>query len=119
MPDGGEVRISLNATGVSKRKGDYLKRIGVKGVEKWAQLVVADDGPGIPQDIAEKIFEPFWSGKIVGTGLGLAIARRNAEELGGHIVLESDLNSGSTFQVFLPISRERGLRHGRSENTNR
>ena len=53
-----------------------------------ARLVVSDDGPGVPEEAAERIFEPFYSSKDDGTGLGLAIARRVAEAHGGSLSLE-------------------------------
>ncbi|HEX4997115.1 MAG TPA: ATP-binding protein [Terriglobia bacterium] len=69
---------------------------------------VIDNGPGVPEEIREKIFEPFFSTKAVGqgTGLGLDIARRLVEGNGGWIDLES--KPGRTeFRVTFPISRGR------------
>jgi len=69
---------------------------------------VADDGPGIPNEQQETIFEQFHrithtDSQIPGAGLGLAISRRIVEMHSGRIWVESELGSGSTFYVLLPI----------------
>lgn len=64
-------------------------------------IEVADDGPGVPEDIAETMFEPLVSAREGGTGLGLALARRVAAAHGGSIVLVPTA-SGATFRVDLP-----------------
>jgi len=64
-------------------------------------LTVSDDGPGIPQDIQEKIWQPFFSTKSSGTGLGLAIVRRLVENLSGQIEVESTLGEGTKVHFYL------------------
>ena len=67
---------------------------------------VADDGPGIPLDDQERIFERFYrvSGSgSAGSGLGLAIARALVELHGGRLWVESAPGRGSTFRIALPI----------------
>jgi two-component system NtrC family sensor kinase len=66
------------------------------------QMIVADNGPGIPDDVLDTIFDPFFTTKEVGqgTGLGLAVAYGLAEELGGRIEVEN--RDGAIFTVFLP-----------------
>ena len=61
-------------------------------------LEVSDDGPGIPEAIRGKVFEPFVTGRKDGTGLGLAIVKRAVEEQGGTVSYESSA-SGTTFRV--------------------
>jgi len=51
------------------------------------RVTVADQGPGVPEDIRPFLFDPFFTTKAVGVGMGLAIAKRNAEELGGTLTL--------------------------------
>jgi signal transduction histidine kinase len=65
-------------------------------------ITVADDGPGIPPDKTEKIFEAYFSTKEKGTGLGLAIVRHNAEIYAGHVSVESKLGQGARFLLQLP-----------------
>jgi signal transduction histidine kinase len=67
-------------------------------------MTIRDNGPGIPEDIHKKIFEPFFSTKgSKGTGLGLAVARKSVEEHGGQLPLESLPGQGATFKIILPI----------------
>jgi signal transduction histidine kinase len=71
---------------------------------------VSDNGPGIPQDQLERIFERFTRGdagltqRVGGTGLGLAISKSLVDLHGGSIVAESVLGQGSTFRVRLPVA---------------
>jgi signal transduction histidine kinase len=64
---------------------------------------VADSGPGVPQEEAERIFDPFISHDVNGTGLGLPIARELALALGGRIELQSAPGRGSRFRLVLPV----------------
>jgi signal transduction histidine kinase len=66
---------------------------------------VIDDGPGIPEENIERIFEPFFSTKPAdhGTGLGLSVCRGITERLGGRIEVENRLGSGCTFRIVLPL----------------
>ena len=67
------------------------------------EICVQDNGPGIPEDIKERLFEPFvTSGKKGGTGLGLAIAKSIVEAHGGQILCQSTPGSGAAFYVRLP-----------------
>jgi signal transduction histidine kinase len=74
-------------------------------------LVVADDGPGVPEAVRARIFEPFVThGKKKGTGLGLAVARRFVEDHGGRIELLSvpvPPATGAAFRLVLPLSPDR------------
>src|SRR5262249_43499952 len=70
----------------------------------WLQLVVEDNGTGIPPEKIEEIFRPFVSTKGArGTGLGLAVSRRILREHGGDIVVQSQPLQGSTFILRLPL----------------
>ena len=68
------------------------------------ELIVADDGPGIPPADRERVFVPFYSTKPSGTGLGLALARKHVEEAGGNIVCEAVSDGkGCQFRLTLPV----------------
>jgi signal transduction histidine kinase len=64
-------------------------------------ISIADNGPGIPPDKMEKVFEPYFTTKEKGTGLGLAIVRHNVEMYGGTLELESALGRGTRFILHL------------------
>jgi signal transduction histidine kinase len=65
-------------------------------------IKITDNGPGIPESIQEKLFQPFYSTKEEGTGLGLSIATRIVEEHGGRLGLNSQEGKGATFIINLP-----------------
>ncbi len=67
-------------------------------------IEVADQGPGIPEDDREKIFEPFFTGKTQGTGLGLAVVRRVIEQHGGTISVLANPGGGALFRMEIPES---------------
>ena len=70
--------------------------------KKYVRIKVQDNGPGIPQDQLDEIFEPFYSTKPTsGTGLGLGIVKRLMQVYGGQIEVESRLNEGTTFTITL------------------
>src|SRR5262249_29134212 len=71
---------------------------------EYLQLTVADDGGGIPREIIDRIFDPFFSTKEVGigTGLGLSLVHGIVMDLGGAMDVSSAPGAGSTFTVFLP-----------------
>jgi signal transduction histidine kinase len=72
---------------------------------------VTDSGPGIPQDIHDRVFQPFFSTKEEGTGLGLAIAKRIMEEHGGYIhIRPSERGQGASFVLVLPVRENVWLR---------
>lgn len=72
------------------------------GIEAPIRLDVKDNGPGIPEDIADRLFQPFVSGRPGGSGLGLAIVQRAVEAHRGLITVASAVGEGTTFTIFLP-----------------
>ena len=68
---------------------------------------VADTGGGIPEEKINRIFEPFYTTKKKGSGLGLMIVQRIVREHGGRIELESRVNKGTTFRIWLPLRERR------------
>jgi len=72
------------------------------GIGGEVVIEVADTGPGIPAEMVERIFEPFFSKRAGGTGLGLAIARQMVENHRGRIEVDSEPGRGTTFRIRLP-----------------
>lgn len=71
---------------------------------RWAELDVRDNGPGIPSELHTEIFKPFVSSKgNRGTGLGLPVSRKTIEEQGGELALSSQEGQGTVFTVRLPL----------------
>lgn len=99
-------RLVLNLLRNASHAGD---RVWLEGamVNGEVRVVVRDNGPGIPRDIRERIFEPFVGDKAQGAGLGLAIVKEMAEANHGRVELVSDAegegeaSSGAEFHVYL------------------
>jgi two-component system sensor histidine kinase AtoS len=68
------------------------------------KVEVADDGPGIAVEVAEKVFAPFFTTKAQGSGLGLSIVRKIVDAHDGGIDLQSAPGGGTTIRVTLPVS---------------
>ena len=73
-------------------------------VGKCVKMVIEDNGPGMPEEVLEQIFEPFYTTKPMGqgTGLGMAMALGVAEQLGGRIECHSRVNEGTRVELILP-----------------
>jgi len=93
----------MNALEAAPRGGSV--RVSVSRNEDGCLLAVEDDGPGIPQELSEKILQPFFTTKTHGTGLGLAIVARRASEVGGSVEFVSPARNGrgTRFVVTLPL----------------
>src|SRR6476661_4893467 len=116
MKDGGTLKISASN---ELLKG---KPEGLRG--EHVALRVADTGEGMSADTLERVFEPFFTTKNYGegTGLGLSQVFGFTKQIGGAVTVESELGKGSTFTLYLPVSRgsvvrdesaEGDLPHGR------
>jgi two-component system sensor histidine kinase HydH len=86
LPSGGEIRVT------TEENGQFVK------------LGIADNGPGIPAEHREKIFNLYFSTKPGGTGLGLPMVKKIVEEHQGRIEVETELNKGTTFTICLTKS---------------
>ncbi|GFM37027.1 sensor histidine kinase [Desulfovibrio psychrotolerans] len=94
-----------NAIDAVGEDGVITVRTSVYGDGKFARVEVVDTGPGIPQHVLDKVFDPFFTTKSVGegTGLGLAISFGIVENMGGHLLVDSEVGKGTTFSVLLPL----------------
>jgi two-component system, NtrC family, nitrogen regulation sensor histidine kinase NtrY len=72
---------------------------------RYCRLKIRDTGRGIPPELGEKVFLPYFTTKPAGTGLGLSIVERIVSEHGGAIRFESEEGSGTTFYIDLPLDR--------------
>lgn len=72
------------------------------GPEFDVEVTVEDDGPGVPPENRERIFEAYFTTKPGGTGLGLAIVKQNVEMFGGRVAVESGVGKGTRFLLSFP-----------------
>ncbi len=71
---------------------------------RWIELIVEDNGSGVPTDQWETIFKPFVSTKgSRGTGLGLPVSRKTLREHGGDLLVEDSANGGARFVLRIPF----------------
>jgi signal transduction histidine kinase len=99
------VNLLINACEVI-REGGKIKieeTVQSKNGDREVRIRVIDNGPGIPEAIQEKVFQPFFSTKEEGTGLGLSIASRIVEDHGGRLELYSREGEGAAFIISLPL----------------
>jgi PAS domain S-box-containing protein len=95
-------------------KNDYLEH-PISGYDKFREgeyvtVMVSDSGIGIPSNNIERIFEPFYSKKVMGrsgTGLGMTVVWGTVKDHDGHIDVFSEEGKGTTFKLFFPATRER------------
>ncbi len=101
MPDGG--RLTVRTSNVSATEAAELAQKGMPPAD-YVMIEVSDTGTGIPADIVDKIFEPFFSTKEVGkgTGLGLSTVYGIVKQTGGFIYVDSKEGVGTTFRIYLP-----------------
>jgi signal transduction histidine kinase len=110
--ENGYVEISF---GISRHFSDLLRlgrRMdpivhGHSGKEQeFVRITIHDNGPGIPPDIEEKIFVPFFTTKKAGTGLGLPLSQKIIHAHGGVLDLQSDPGKGTDFIIKIPVRQE-------------
>jgi signal transduction histidine kinase len=94
------LNILLNAIDATPPKGEIT--ITTTKLDNGFSVSVKDTGPGIPDDLKDKIFDPFYSTKDGGTGLGLSISKKIVERYDGTLTLANAESGGVCFTVFLP-----------------
>jgi two-component system, cell cycle sensor histidine kinase and response regulator CckA len=101
MPDGG--KLTVRTANVTSDEAEHLAYKGMPAAE-YVRIDITDTGTGIPSDIVDKIFEPFFSTKEVGkgTGLGLSTVYGIVKQTGGFIYVDSVAGNGTSFHIFLP-----------------
>lgn len=103
LGENGTVRVSLRAATTETVPGGVLPEAGA------VCLVIEDDGPGMPADVRDRIFTPFFTTKPRGSGLGLPVVHRAIEAHRGVVLVDSSPGSGTRFTIILPrIQSESG-----------
>lgn len=83
-----------------------LSESGTEPDEPSGVIHVIDTGPGVPDDVRARMFEPYYTTKPSGSGIGLAITKRIIDEHGGTLTVFSELGRGTDFQITLPLKNE-------------
>jgi len=96
------LNIIINALQATPSDGIVVISTGINQAEQ-CEISFRDTGKGIDATTLERVFEPFFTTKSDGTGLGLAITKKIIESHGGALIVESDVGSGTTVTVRLPI----------------
>jgi signal transduction histidine kinase len=109
MPTGGTLRVTAKRVKWSTRQmvdsSRPIDQSTTRPVDSgdFIEIAVADTGSGIPPEHLDRIFEPYFTTREGGTGLGLALTHKILEEHGGTIRVESQVGSGATFIITLPL----------------
>jgi len=94
--EGGSVRVTLRPATPDTVPGGVVPDSGA------VRLVIEDDGPGMPADVRERIFTPFFTTKPRGSGLGLPVVHRAIEAHRGVVLVDSSPGNGTRFTIILP-----------------
>lgn len=100
MPEGGTLKISTRNV---MKSGERCAICSDSIDGEFVELSISDTGVGIPPEIEDKIFEPFYSTKAGGTGLGLSIVYGAVTQMKGHLNFKSKVGEGTTFFVYIPV----------------
>ncbi len=103
MPDGGICRVEAKNVRLGKAESLPLP------VGRYLMISISDKGSGIAPEHLNKIFDPFFTTKRSGTGLGLSMAYSVIKRHGGLLTVDSVVGSGSTFNIYLPASKQNVL----------
>lgn len=108
VPVGSLSQVMLNLVGnaLDASPSGSVVRLGARLEEDWIMITVADRGHGIPEELRQRIFEPFYTTKSQmagsGLGLGLAVSRSLIDAMGGRLTFETEPGSGTTFFITIP-----------------
>jgi two-component system sensor histidine kinase PilS (NtrC family) len=103
MPEGGSLCMEARAVAEpTPQEARSARRNDLEEKKTWVEIVVRDQGVGMPPEVLEHVFDPFFTTKPEGSGLGLATVHRIVEEHGGSIRLESLVDRGTEIRIWLP-----------------
>lgn len=97
------MNLLLNAQNALTAGGCIEVTLDYDDQAKSVRMEVKDNGPGIPEEIRKKVFQPFFTTRTDGTGLGLATCLKNVQYHGGSIEVQSEVGHGTTFIVTVPL----------------
>jgi signal transduction histidine kinase len=94
---------NLAGNAVQAMQGEGTLTVGIARDQQGFEITITDNGPGIPEEIRDRLFDPFvTSSKKNGTGLGTSIAKKIIEDHGGQISFQTQTGIGTTFRIRLP-----------------
>jgi len=104
----------INASQAIDGEGEISLSAYIDRAAEEAVIEIADTGTGIPEEIKDRLFDPFYTTKEEGqgTGLGLSIAYGIIQKHNGEIVVESEVGRGASFFIHLPLSERHDVDHG-------
>ncbi len=95
------INIIRNSVQAMEERGTLSIRAAMKGRD--VEILIRDTGPGIPEAVRRRLFEPNFSTKTDGMGLGLAIVKKIINDLGGTVSVESTMGKGTTVAICIPV----------------
>lgn len=98
------LNLLMNALQAMPEDGEI--HLAIRSADRRLEIRIGDRGPGIPDDIMEKIWDPFFTNKKIGTGLGLGIVRNIIEAHGGSIAIANRPEAGAEVTIRLPLAQE-------------
>jgi PAS domain S-box-containing protein len=105
MPDGGTIEVGAENVVIDEREHPVL------AAGKYIRLSIADHGIGMPKEMLQRIFDPFYTTKSKGHGLGLSTCYSIVKRHGGNIEVESEPGNGSIFYIYLPALSDSAEEH--------
>ncbi|MFX1519953.1 MAG: PAS domain S-box protein [Promethearchaeota archaeon] len=103
MPEGGIIKVSAENVTVGRDDGMPLQE------GNYVKIILQDQGIGIPKDQLSKIFDPYFTTKQKRSGLGLTVAYSIVKKHDGYIDVESEVDLGTTFYIYLPVAKKQVL----------
>jgi PAS domain S-box-containing protein len=105
------LNLITNASQVMKdTNGPKIIEIASSKLHNFCQITFSDSGPGVPANIRDKIFDPFYTTKSNGFGIGLSISHRIINDHGGTLVLSESKLGGAMFKIDIPIEKRKNKR---------
>jgi len=103
MGGGGKITVSVEDVELGEENNIPLTN------GPYVKVAITDTGVGIPEEIHQRIFDPFFSTKATGSGLGLATSYSIIQKHGGYITFESEVGVGTKFEAYLPACKEESI----------